>query len=385
MKRCFVLATLLLLSTFIAMPAYATKSRAKVISGEPISFEIKEDGSLWEYGSVWRGGEAIEIIPPRLVFEDVNDAAAGSGHYLAVQSDGTLWGWGSNDGQLGNGQRGDRKTFEERIQIMSDVRKCYANRDASMAIKTDGSLWGWGRILLDADDLTDIKSENGANTHTKPRKLMTRVASVAIGVYHYFALRDDGTLWAWGLNLHGQLGTGNTKDITSPKRIMKDVAMVASGMNHGLALKKDGTLWAWGYNKSWQLGFDSGDVSEFTKPIQVMENVKFIAANDSYSMAIKEDGTLWTWGDNRDGQLGIGEVDYVVPEDFVETGSLLVYRYYMRSLPQQIMSGVKYCSVGPLLSSMLILKEDGSVWTTGNFSYSEVEEGTDFTVPRRLH
>ena len=376
------------------MPAYATKSRAKVIAGNGLSMEIREDGSLWEYGSVWRSGEDIEKTPPRLVFEDVKDAAIGSYHYLAVLSDETLWGWGvNNSGQLGNGERENYGAYSEPSKIMSNVRKCYANGYTSMAIKTDGSLWGWGELF-------DVQSEYGGDLFLKPKKLMTRVESVAIGAFWYIVLREDGTLWTWGINDYGMLGTGNTKIGASPKRIMKDVAMVAAGAAHGMALKKDGTLWAWGDNLYWQLGFDSAYVYAFreriihygsphdyhTKPIKVMDNVKFIAANDWSSMAIKEDGTLWAWGDNKHDQLGIGEVDYVIPEDFVETNDIYLDRYYIRSLPRQIMSGVQYCSIhSGTRTPVLILKEDGSVWTTGSFSYSELDEGTDFTVPRRLH
>ncbi len=394
MKRYLLIVTLLLVSVLTAVPAHARESRVKIIAESGLSMEIKEDGSLWEFGSVWRDEtDDFEFVSPRLKLKDVKDAAVGYDHYLAVLPDGSLLGWGANNsGQLGNGKREDDGTYyAEPFRIMSNVRKCYALGDASMAITTDGSLWGWGELYDKGQDF-----DMGGKEHTKPKRLMSRVESVAIGAFHYVVLREDGTLWTWGINPFGELGIGNTLSSDSPKMIMTDVAMVAAGAAHSMALKKDGTLWAWGDNLYWQLGFDSADVSKHkervvhylsphdyhTKPLQVMENVKFIAANDWSSMAIKEDGTLWAWGDNKYNQLGIGEVDYVIPEDYVENPAF-PDKWYIRSLPRQIMSDVKYCSLGG--SGARILKEDGSVWTTGGFSYSELDKGTDITVPRKLH
>ena len=63
----------------------------------------------------------------------------------------------------------------------------------------------------------------------------------------------DGTLLAWGLNDHGQLGNGRLdyrERINQPMRVsgMADAKAVAAGTWHSLALRTDGTVWAWGYN-----------------------------------------------------------------------------------------------------------------------------------------
>ena len=86
------------------------------------------------------------------------------------------------------------------------------------------------------------------------------------------ALKQDGTLWAWGENSYGQLGVGDTTDRSSPTQVgsAHDWAAIAPGgadSYHTLALKKDGTLWAWGFNRFGQLGL--GDTSDRLTPTQV--------------------------------------------------------------------------------------------------------------------
>ncbi len=77
---------------------------------------------------------------------------------------------------------------------------------------------------------------------------------VAAGENHTVAVKTDGTLWAWGWNVYGQLGNGTTTDEHSPVQIGSGFASVAAGYYHTAAVKTDGTLWAWGLNGNGQLG-----------------------------------------------------------------------------------------------------------------------------------
>ena len=78
--------------------------------------------------------------------------------------------------------------------------------------------------------------------------------------------------------------------------------------DHTLALKNDGTLWAWGANDYGQLGL--GDTARRLSPAQVGTDADWeaIAAGDDYSAALKTDSTLWVWGRNQSGQLGTGDM-----------------------------------------------------------------------------
>ena len=71
-----------------------------------------------------------------------------------------------------------------------------------------------------------------------------------------------------------------------------------------MALKNDGTVWAWGWGDG---GIGDGTTNQYTTPIQLpgLTGAVAIAAGDSHSMCIKNDGTLWAWGANDRGQLGV--------------------------------------------------------------------------------
>ena len=93
---------------------------------------------------------------------------------------------------------------------------------------------------------------------------------------------------------------------------LTDIQMIASGTNHVLALKNDGTVWAWGYNNYGQLG-DNTQITRYT-PVQVLsedansplQDIIYIAAGTNYSVAVNKKGEVWTWGQNNYGQLGDG-------------------------------------------------------------------------------
>ncbi|WP_369008523.1 RCC1 domain-containing protein, partial [Klebsiella pneumoniae] len=70
------------------------------------------------------------------------------------------------------------------------------------------------------------------------------------------ALRENGTLWAWGMNIYGQLGDGTRKDAAKPfmPGLETDWSAVSAGLYHSLALKTNGTLWSCGDNTHGQLG-----------------------------------------------------------------------------------------------------------------------------------
>jgi alpha-tubulin suppressor-like RCC1 family protein len=100
---------------------------------------------------------------------------------------------------------------------------------------------------------------------------LTNVISIAAGEVHSFALKSDGTVWAWGYNVCGQLGDGTTEEKTRPVQVLglTNVISIAAGNYYSLALKSDGTVWAWGNNRYGQLG--DGTTEEKTRPVQVLD------------------------------------------------------------------------------------------------------------------
>src|SRR5437588_1067427 len=136
---------------------------------------------------------------------------------------------------------------------------------------------------------------------------LSGVTAMAAGWYHSVALKSDGTVWAWGSNLDGQLGNGTTTlDSTTPVQVsgLSGVTAIAASFRHSLALKSDGTMWGWGDNTYGDLG----DGTTFTRnsPVQVsgLSGVTAIAAGLWHSLAVESDGSAWAWGDNLSGGVG---------------------------------------------------------------------------------
>lgn len=235
--------------------------------------------------------------------------AAGLIHTLAVKYDGTLWAWGGNGtGQLGRGV-GNFDDSLVPIQIGTGttwVKVCAAG-STSLGIQIDGSLWAWG----------DGSSGALGLGNTDNLQVPTRVgtgndwASVSTSSGHTVAVKTDGTLWAWGANSAGQLGDGTTDDRLSPTQVGTDTnwtSASAGQSNFTLAVKTNGTLWAWGNNSFGQLGTGTGNVSV---PTQVGSATDWASASAglSHSIAVKTTGQLWAWGDNAFGQLGRGNTN----------------------------------------------------------------------------
>ena len=134
---------------------------------------------------------------------------------------------------------------------------------------------------------------------------------IACGYGHSLAIKNNGTLWAWGYNYLGQVGDGSTADKSSPTQIAGTWQQVTAGHSHTLAIKSDGTLWTWGWNFYGQLGIGSTNTNGHDypdNPSQVTDATwQQIAGGDYHTIGVKTDGTLWVCGWSLYGQLGLGD------------------------------------------------------------------------------
>jgi len=236
------------------------------------SFVIKDDGNLWAWGKNSSGcignGNTTDLSSPVNIgsLTDWALVVAGGTSSLAIKTDGTLWTWGYNDqGGLGLGDRTNRSSP---TQVGALTTWSFATMARQvLAIKTDGTLWTWGR---------NSKGELGVGdtaNKSSPVQIgaLTTWAHTATGGNFSFAIKTDGTLWSWGYAAFGQLGHGNTTNLSSPNQVgsLTDWSKVYSGPNtfSAFALKTDGTAWAWGYNTVGNLGL--GDTTVRSSPVQI--------------------------------------------------------------------------------------------------------------------
>lgn len=229
---------------------------------------------------------------------------AGDATTWGIRSDGSLWSWGWNE----KGQGGNGVSLRTATPTLSDGNRVWKKSVGGKAygffLAEDGSLWAAGTAE------SGVQGTNDGVDH----KVLTRIgtdndwadmACSRFWGYSAFAIKTNGTLWAWGENSAGQLGIGNTQAQTLPVQVGTDTdwKQVAAGVSSVLALKADGSLWGWGLNMYGELfGYEGRQSS----PVRLGSETDWekVLVIEFRAYAVKKDGTLWAWGDNSRNLLG---------------------------------------------------------------------------------
>jgi len=290
---------------------------------------------------------------------------------ILLKSDGTVWDFGFNwFGKLGDGTvsigpdySNDRHTPIEvhgagNAGYLNSIKAIMGGESHNFALKNDGTVWAWGwNKMHQLGDGTTI------DRYT-PVQVSGLTSIIALGGrgYHSLALKSDGTVWAWGWNTSGQLGDGTILTQTVPVQVvgLLNPAAITGGGFFSLALMPDHTLRAWGRNQYGQLGDKTTVERHSPVPVDVtsgLTNTIGVSAGWFHAVALSWDHTVWTWGDNKNGRLGDGSTN---------NSSVPVY---VSGLSDVIQVSAGDCSTAAL-------KSDGTVWTWGCNESGELGDGT---------
>lgn len=240
---------------------------------------LKSDGSVWTWGSnssgrLGDGTTAVNTSSPIQVIGGHSFIQIGSS--LALKADGSAWGWGGNTaGQLADGTNISKSSPVAAIGGHSFIQ-ILSGSSHTLALKSNGSAWGWGSNPSGA--LGDGTSVNKSS----PVQVIGghSFVQVAAGGNTSFALKEDGSAWAWGSGFDGQLGDGTIfVNKSSPVQVIggHSFIQIEGGEGHTYALKANGTTWAWGQNTSGELG--DGTTSGKSSPVQMLGGQLFEAGS----------------------------------------------------------------------------------------------------------
>lgn len=292
----------------VPLEIHSSSGFVEVTLANDTLLSLQENGRVY----VWRSDGSVQPLELVDRVVSLDTWASGSiGDAYAVADDGSFW-W----------------DFGEWPDHATPTLFTNAWRDLE-TVEDAAAVDVGGRILVLRRDGTVLSGTRISHQFRQVANL-ENVVEISSGGSHDMALRADGTVWTWGRNTHGQLGDNDEaqtdslyfRDRNQPAQVpgLSEMVAVAAGENHSLALKADGTVWAWGDNMSGQVG-DGSTLADATPraptgvelnrviPRQVvgLTDIVAIAADGISSAAVKADGTVWTWGGNgRSGVLGDG-------------------------------------------------------------------------------
>ena len=290
----------------------------KIGIGEGHTCGIKYDETLWcwgrnESGQIGNGTYGWDEIvkEPLQITDDLwKDVSAGESYTCGIKKDdNSLWCWGSNyANQLGD------NTYENKYSPVlisnnewSEIR---LGNHFSCGIKKNQKLWCWG-----LKELSNVKSDY---SHGFKQIGNDDWFDISTGNNHFCGIKLDKSLWCLGEVEYDPPAYDKGIWIIEPDRNKFDPheksndswKTVTSGGNFSCGLKDDNTLWCWGLNHRGQLGQGYAEAyMEEKYPVQVGldDDWKSIAAGQMSVCALKNNGELYCWGANTSGQLGIGD------------------------------------------------------------------------------
>lgn len=356
---------------------------------------------------------ATLLAPAIALGVEVVRADAGEWFSIAVLGDGSLWGWGYNSqGQLGDGTL-EKHLSPSRVDSGTDWAYASAGYRHVVAVKKDGSLWAWGfnkdgQLGIGHADPTFLPD----HWHWRPSQVGSGTAwtQVATGRSHSVALDLNGSIWAWGANDAGQLGTGSTLPTSAPTLVSASPGpgltwtRVWAEDDYSLALADNGTLWSWGrgtlsptliaFTGAFTGYFPGNDANWFT-----------VAPTENYLAVTMADTGLWSW--NNTGTLNVEPAlcDYEVldvagindPGNAIADTltlrtdhSLWIYTDSAGTLrpvikpdgstaPKRYIIGnaLNWQALSAGRNHFLISKSDGSLWGWGKNTFGQLGDGTD--------
>ena len=279
----------------------------EVAAGEYHTVAIASDGSVYTWGSntfgeLGIGSTASSSTPVKAKTPagvTFTHAAAGTNSTLVLASDGSAYAWGSNQsGELGDGT-GVNNSSPVKVTMPAGLifTQITAGETFKLAIASNGALYSWGDNLM--GELGTGTSDAQANAPVAVAMPSgVKVLSIGAGASHGVAVGSDGATYAWGNNNVGALGTGDYDSSTTPVKAQMPAGVtftqVEAGGNSSVAIGSNGTTYAWGDNIEGQLGDGTKVGRDAPTPVAATVTVNEVLFGDVAGTNLTSNGGSWT-------------------------------------------------------------------------------------------
>jgi len=326
-------------------------------------FSWGNEGTL---GNMGQGTTSTPLSSPSIIGAATtwDVISAGRRHTMAIRTNGDLFGWGSDlEGQLGDdGSIGNSYNSP----ILAVTTGAWADVSAggyhTLAIKTDGTLWAWGE---DVHGQVGFGSGGGTDERSPISIAGGTWISISAGYFHSAAVKNDGSLYCWGLGSHGAIGNGSTSNQNAPVLVSTGWASVSCGYQRTTAIKTNGKMYSWGYDSFGSVGaLGLGVSGSISTPSQIGSDSDWesvFSGQYSNSLAIKTEGSLWGWGYNSfagAGALGLGNANYY-------------------DAPTQIGNDTNWKEAAISREHSIAIRTDGTLWSWGYRNNGMLGDGVD--------
>jgi uncharacterized repeat protein (TIGR03803 family) len=330
----------------------ALTNAIQIACGAHHTVVLKNDGTVWAFGANGSGqlgnnSTTPSNVPVQVITSNgaplagVAQIAAGLAFSMALTTDGQVYVWGDNT-YAQSGTTSSASSFPTAQPVAgipstatithiacgaATAYALYAATESASGAPTINIMgvcsWGYnarGECGIGTSG-ANVTTPTGVSFPTPPT-----VYAIAAGAHHCLAADLSGNVYAWGYNVHGEVGNGSEGAVVaSPVVVLANTGpntLLAAGNAFSLAVLRStsggvttSTVYSWGNNQYGQLGKGTIGGADVLTPGAMLDaagtgpftGVAAIAGGTSHSLMLDNEGNVWACGDEASGEVGTGE------------------------------------------------------------------------------